>query len=52
LVAVIIGRDKVVPLLQKGKEVLFARGSLLVGGVSLGLGIYLGWQGVSGMTVI
>ena len=52
LVAVIIGRDKVVPLLEKGKEVLFARGSLLVGGVSLGLGIYLGWQGVSGMTVI
>ena len=51
-VAVVIGRDKVVPLLEKGKEVLFARGSLLVGGVSLGLGIYLGWQGVSGLTVI
>ena len=52
LVAVVIGRDKVVPLLEKGKEVLFARGSLVVGGVSLGLGIYLGWQGVSGLTAI
>ena len=50
--AVVIGRDKVIPLLEKGKAVLFARGSLLVGGVSLGLGIYLGWQGVSGLTAI
>jgi len=51
-VAVVIGRDKVIPLLEKGKELLFARGSLLVGGVSLGLGIYLGWQGISGLTVV
>ena len=51
-VAVVIGRDKVIPLLEKGKAVLFARGSLVVGGVSLGLGIYLGWQGVSGLTAI
>ena len=50
--AVVIGRDKVIPLLEKGKELLFARGSLLVGGVSLGLGIYLGWQGISGLTVV
>ena len=50
LIAVIIGRDKVIPLLEKGKTVLFARGELVVGGLSLGLGIYLGWQGVSGLT--
>ena len=48
----VIGRDKVIPLLEKGKSVLFARGSLLVGGVSLGLGIYLGWQGVGGLTAL
>ena len=47
----IIGRDKVIPLLEKGKTVLFARGELVVGGLSLGLGIYLGWQGVSGLTL-
>lgn len=52
LIAVIIGRDKVIPLLETGKTVLFARGSLLVGGVSIGLGVYLGWQGVSGLTLL
>jgi len=33
--AVLVGRDRVVPLLEKGKQVLFARGDLLVGGLSL-----------------
>jgi len=51
LIAVMIGRDKVIPLLEKGKTVLFTRGELVVGGLSLGLGIYLGWQGVSGLTL-
>ncbi|NDD70387.1 MAG: GAP family protein, partial [Synechococcaceae bacterium WB9_4xC_028] len=35
-----------------GKQILFARSGLVVGGVSLGLGIYLGWQGVSGLRLI
>ena len=40
----LIGREKVLPLLEKGKQVLFARGELVVSGVSLALGGYLGWQ--------
>ena len=52
LVAVIIGRDKVIPILEKGKQVLFARGGLVVGGVSLGLGGYLGWQGINGLSLL
>jgi hypothetical protein len=52
LVAVIIGRNKVIPILEKGKQVLFARGGLVVGGVSLGLGGYLGWQGINGLSLL
>ena len=47
--AVLLGRDRVVPLLEKGKQVLFARGDLLVGGLSLVLAGYLGWQGIQGL---
>ena len=47
--AVLVGRDQVVPLLEKGKQVLFARGDLLVGGISLVLAGYLGWQGIEGL---
>ena len=47
--AVVVGREKVLPLLERGKTVLFARGELVVSGVSLALGGYLGWQGVSGL---
>ncbi|MFM2174279.1 MAG: hypothetical protein RLZZ54_2206 [Cyanobacteriota bacterium] len=47
--AVLLGRDRVVPLLEKGKQVLFARGDLLVGGLSLVLAGYLGWQGIEGL---
>jgi hypothetical protein len=49
LVAVVIGRNKVLPVLEQGKELLFARGELVVSAVSLGLGGYLGWQGVTGL---
>lgn len=47
--AVLLGRDRVVPLLEKGKQVLFARGDLLVGALSLVLAGYLGWQGIEGL---
>ena len=47
--AVLVGRDRVVPLLEKGKQVLFARGDLLVGGLSLVLAGYLGCQGIVGL---
>ena len=51
LIAVAIGRTKVVPVLERGKEVLFARGELVVAAVSLGIGGYLGWQGISGLAL-
>ncbi|HJN35234.1 MAG: GAP family protein [Prochlorococcus sp.] len=51
LLAVIIGKDSVLPILQKGKQILFARGELVVGGISLALGAYIGWQGISGLTL-
>ena len=52
LIAVAIGREKVVPVLERGKEVLFARGELVLAAVSIGIGGYLGWQGISGLTLI
>ena len=47
--AVLLGRQQVVPLLERGKQLLFARGDLLVGGLSLVLAGYLGWQGIEGI---
>ena len=47
--AVVIGRHQVVPLLEKGKQLLFSNGDVLVGGLSLVLAGYLGWQGIEGL---
>lgn len=47
--AVLLGRQQVLPLLERGKQVLFNRGDLLVGGLSLVLAGYLGWQGLDGL---
>ena len=47
--AVLLGRQQVVPLLERGKQLLFARGDLLVGSLSLVLAGYLGWQGIEGL---
>jgi len=47
--AVVVGRQQVVPLLERGKQLLFAKGDLLVGGLSLVLAGYLGWQGIEGL---
>ena len=41
--AVLIGRERVLPLLH--------RGELVVGSLSFGLGSYLGWQGISGLMI-
>jgi|MDSV01.3.fsa_nt_gb hypothetical protein len=49
LMAVVVSRQKVLPLLEKGKQLLFARGEFVVSGVSLALGGYLVWQGLSGL---
>ena len=47
--AVLIERQRVLPLLQRGKSALLRRGELVVGSLSFGLGAYLGWQGISGL---
>jgi hypothetical protein len=49
LALVALGAERVQPLLRGGKQWLFARGDLLVGLVSIGLALYLGWQGVDGL---
>ena len=49
--AVLIRRQGVLPLLQRGKTALLSRGELVVGSLSFGLGTYLGLQGVSGLMV-
>ena len=48
-VAVLIGRERVLPWLRKGKSILLNRGELVLGGLSLMLGGYLGWQGITAL---
>jgi hypothetical protein len=50
--AVALVRERALPLLQRGKDALFARGELLVGGLSLALAAYLGWQGLEGLRLV
>jgi hypothetical protein len=45
----LLGRERVVPLLGAMKQWLVANGDLLAGGISLGLAGYLGWQGIEGL---
>jgi hypothetical protein len=45
----VLGAERVQPFLRIGKQWLFARGDLLVGLVSIGLALYMGWQGVDGL---
>lgn len=51
LTLLVLGQERVLPLLRRGKEWLFARGDLLVGLVSVALAGYLGWQGVEGLNL-
>ncbi len=47
--AVALARERTLPLLEAARQWLFARGELVVGWLGLGLGIYLGWQGIEGL---
>jgi hypothetical protein len=38
-------------MLQQGKTTLLNRGELVLGSVSLGLGGYLSWQGITGLAL-
>ncbi len=46
---VVLGNNRVLPLLERAKAWLFLQGDLLVGLVSLALAVYLGWQGIDGL---
>ncbi|MEB3362591.1 MAG: GAP family protein [Synechococcaceae cyanobacterium] len=45
----LLGPQRVQPLLQAGKAWLYRRADGLVGVISLGLAVYFGWQGVEGL---
>jgi len=49
LALVLAGPERVLALLERGKQWLFANGDLLVGVVGVALGLYLGWQGIEGL---
>jgi hypothetical protein len=49
LAVVLLGSQRVQPLLQAVKAWLYRRADGLVGVISLGLAVYLGWQGVEGL---
>jgi hypothetical protein len=49
LTLLLLGRERVLPRLEGGKRWLFANGDRLVGGLSLLLACYLGWQGIEGL---
>jgi hypothetical protein len=46
---ILAGPERVLTLLERGKQWLFAKGDLLVGLVSVALAVYLGWQGIEGL---
>jgi len=49
LALVLAGPERVLTLLERGKQWLFAKGDLLVGLVGVALGVDLGWQGIEGL---
>lgn len=51
LALLLLGPERVLPLLRRGQDWLYGRGDLLVGLLSLGLAVYLGWQGVEGLSL-
>lgn len=49
LALVLAGPERVLTLLERGKQWLFVKGNVLVGLVGVALGVYLGWQGIEGL---
>ncbi|MFO7630710.1 MAG: GAP family protein [Prochlorococcaceae cyanobacterium] len=49
LLALALGREQVLPLLRRGQQWILANGEGLVGGFSLLLAAYFGWQGIEGL---
>lgn len=49
LAVVLLGQERVLPTLQRGKQWLLARGDALVGVMGIAVALYLGWQGIQGL---
>ena len=49
LARVLLGQQRVLPVLQAGKQWLLGRGDLLVGLMGIALAVYLGSQGIAGL---
>jgi hypothetical protein len=49
LALLLLGRERMLPLLRGGRNWIETRGDLLLGLVSLALAGYLGWQGIEGL---
>jgi len=46
---VLVRKQQVQPLLEKGKRFIEQRSSLILGLISVALALYLGWSGWSGL---
>jgi hypothetical protein len=46
---VLVGQERLLPVLQAGKLWLFENAELIVAAICFGLAVYLGWQGVEGL---
>jgi hypothetical protein len=51
LAVLLLGRERVLPVLQRGKAWMLQRGDALVGVMGVALALYLGWQGIDGLTL-
>ncbi len=49
LLALVLGRERILPLLASGRNWLYRQGDRLVGVISLALALYLGLQGIHGL---
>lgn len=49
LALLLLGQERVLPWLQRGKQWLLQRGDVLVGLMGIAVALYLGWQGVDGL---
>lgn len=49
LAVVLLGQQRVLPVLERGKRWLLQRGDVLVGLMGVGVAVYLGWQGIDGL---
>jgi len=49
LALLVLGQQRVLPWLARGKQWLLQRGDALVGLMGIAVAVYLGWQGIDGL---